>query len=95
MVRVLRTALLWASLKLNRGILTAYDDDEPALSWPTALQPEATVPAAIYPTPGYRIFATAGRPVPKTPQSILMPSELRLSSSRVPCTSPSIVRASR
>lgn len=67
MVRVLRTALLWASLKLNMGILTAYDDDEPALSWPTALQPEATVPAAIYPTPGYRIFVTAGRPVPKDP----------------------------
>ena len=49
------------------GILTAYDDDEPALSWPTALQPEATVPAAIYPAPGYRIFVTAGRPVPKDP----------------------------
>jgi hypothetical protein len=31
MVRVLRTALLWASLKLNMGILTAYDDDEPAM----------------------------------------------------------------
>lgn len=67
MVRVPRTALLWASLKLNMGILTAYDDDEPALSWPTALEHEATVPAVIYPTPGYRIFVTAGRPVPKDP----------------------------
>jgi hypothetical protein len=67
MIRVLRTALLCVSLKLNLGILTAYDDDEPALSWPTALQPDATVPAAIHPTPGKRLFITAGRPVPKDP----------------------------
>jgi len=66
MVRVLRTALLWASVKLDLGIVVAYDD-EPALTWPTALQPQATVPAAILPTSGRRIFVTAGRPVPQNP----------------------------
>jgi hypothetical protein len=67
MIRVLRTALLWASVKLDVGIVTSYDDDEPALTWPTALQPQATVPAGIFPTTGRRLFVTAGRPVPQNP----------------------------
>jgi hypothetical protein len=66
MVRVLRTALLWASVKLDLGIVTAYDD-KPVLTWPTALQPQVTIPSEILPTAGRRSFVIAGRPVPQDP----------------------------
>jgi hypothetical protein len=59
----------YGSLSLGGGpsVVPGAYDDEPVRTWPTALQPQVTVPATILPTSEPRLFVTFGRPTPQDP----------------------------